>query len=146
MKGKKSNVKINDPRWSKIRRLIAQNEGFTLVELLAVLVILGVLVGIAVPRVSATIQESRKKACEANLQLIERAIERYGMDHINPVTGQPDYSGLTEWSALIPGYFDMKNKKDDKEPLCPVSDNPYKLTPGANPAVSCSHETISNGE
>lgn len=143
MKGKKSNAKINDPRWSKIKRLIAQNEGFTLVELLAVLVILGVLVGIAVPRVSATIQESRKKACEANLQLIEQAIERYGMDHIDPVTGQPDYDNL-QWSDLIPGYFDMKNKGDNDEPLCPVIGKSYTLTPKNDPKVSCNHETIPN--
>jgi prepilin-type N-terminal cleavage/methylation domain-containing protein len=117
------------------------NKGFTIVELLAVLVILGVIAGIAVPKVSQTIQNSKVKACEANLDLITQAIERYGMDHIDATTGQPDYSGIDEndWDELIPDYFDVKNKSEGK-PTCQVDGEVYSLSDGGlntMPEVTC---------
>lgn len=117
------------------------NKGFTIVELLAVLVILGVIAGIAVPKVSQTIQNSKVKACEANLDLITQAIERYGMDNIDATSGQPDYRGIgqDDWDELIPDYFDIKNKSAGK-PTCPVDGEVYSLSAGGlntKPEVKC---------
>jgi len=120
-------------------RILRGSKGFTIVELLAVLVILGVIAGIAVPKVSQTIQNSKIKACETNLNMITQAIERYGMDHINATTGQPDYSTITaeDWEQLIPDYFDTKNKSGDDKPICPVDGDAYSLSAGGlnSPAV-----------
>ena len=126
---------------SQFTQAFRGNQGFTIIELLAVLVILGVIAGIAVPKVSQTIYNSKVKACEANLDMITRAIERYGMDHIDLTTGQPDYSAIAadDWSQLIPGYFDTKNKSGD-EPTCPVDGGVYSLSAGGlntMPQASC---------
>lgn len=113
--------------------------GFTLVELMAVLVILGVLASIAVPKVNKTIRLSREKACMVNLEMIEQAVERFGMDQIQLETGQPDYSGIENWDDLIPDYFDTDNKIENT-PICPVDGDAYILTLGGvnSPAiVSC---------
>ncbi|KAF0197445.1 MAG: hypothetical protein FD169_427 [Bacillota bacterium] len=68
--------------------------GFTLIELLVVIAILGVLSGIAVPRVMTSLADARAKANEANIAVLQSAVERWGLDN-NP-------SGtLVGWSGLV---------------------------------------------
>jgi type IV pilus assembly protein PilA len=57
-----------------MRQLLKKQEGFTLVELLAVIVILGIIAAIAIPAIGHIISNSRNKA-EANdaLQIIDAA-------------------------------------------------------------------------
>ena len=54
--------------------------GFTLIELLVVIAILGVLSGIAVPRVLTSLADARLRANEANMQIIQSAVERLAID------------------------------------------------------------------
>lgn len=132
-------IRTSDVVWKQVRR---ENYGFTVIEILAALVILGVVIGIVVPKVSGTIRASKEMACEVNLQMIEKAIERYGMDHVTS-TGDPDYSGIS-WDALIPEYFEVGNTVyDDQQgcycPACPVTGGPYTLnTEQDPPTVICS--------
>ncbi|WP_438434479.1 type II secretion system protein [Gorillibacterium sp. sgz500922] len=60
----------------------AQNKkGLTLIELLAVLVIIGIIAAIAVPAINQTIERSRIKADKANQQLIRDAAIRYATEN-----------------------------------------------------------------
>lgn len=52
-----------------------QRRGFTLVELLAVIVILAIILAIAVPTISALIQDAKEKAFAANAKLLIKAID-----------------------------------------------------------------------
>jgi general secretion pathway protein G len=88
---------------------------FSLLELLAVVVILGALAAILVPRASAARDQAKEKACSHNRMLINSAIERYA------VTNGADPTDLSDLST--PDYF------PEGIPVCPVSGNPYTLNP-----------------
>ncbi len=53
------------------------NKGFTLVELMVVLLIIGILVAIAVPIYNKSVGDANKKAIAANLRTIDGAIMQY---------------------------------------------------------------------
>ena len=84
-------------RWKK---------GFTLVELLVVVLILGALAAIAVPRIIGGAQNAKINACETNVDLLNSQIELY-------YANEGDWpSELTEITA-DPNYF------PDGAPECP---------------------------
>ncbi|MGI6467977.1 MAG: prepilin-type N-terminal cleavage/methylation domain-containing protein [Syntrophomonadaceae bacterium] len=60
----------------KMRRAQDQ-KGFTLVELMVVVVILGILVAIAVPLYNAQTEKAKKATCQANQRMIESAIVQW---------------------------------------------------------------------
>ena len=61
--------------------------GFTLVELLIVLLILGILIGLAVPRYLTALEESRRTTFCSNVRNVVNAIEIWTMD--NATTAYP---------------------------------------------------------
>src|SRR3954454_126321 len=56
-------------------------KGFTLVEIMIVVLIIGILLAIAVPNFIKARESSRTKACVANLKQIDSAKEQYAMDN-----------------------------------------------------------------
>ena len=52
-----------------------KNKGFTLIELIAVIVILAILMVIAVPKILNVIENSRKSAAESSIKLVKDAIK-----------------------------------------------------------------------
>jgi len=61
----------------KFREMIFSggNKGFTLIELLVVIAVLGILAGIAIPRISGVTDEARKAEMRATASSIRSAIE-----------------------------------------------------------------------
>ena len=87
-----------------------KRRGFTLVELLVVLLILGVLVGLAVPRYMESQKAARARTFAGNVRQIVSALEAYRMDTIG--NGGP---------AQYPGTLsDLQTKYFTQEPI-----NPY---------------------
>ena len=66
-----------------------KRRGFTLVELLVVLLILGVLVGLAVPRYMDAQKNARFRTFTANVREIQSTLEVYRMDKTS--TGPAEY-------------------------------------------------------
>lgn len=58
-----------------------KKKGFTLVEILAVIVILGVIMTITLPKVLDIIQDSRNKTYEEQIRAIEQAAQMYVTTH-----------------------------------------------------------------
>ena len=60
-----------------MKTFLKNKKGFTLTELMIVVVILGILVLIAVPIYNNVTDKAEKNACDANIRTIESAIVQY---------------------------------------------------------------------
>ena len=56
-------------------------KGFTLLELMTVILVLAALAALAVPKYAGSIKNSQAKQCLASRKIIEHAAERYAADH-----------------------------------------------------------------
>jgi type IV pilus assembly protein PilA len=92
---------------SKKMKFSKNQKGLTLVELLAVIVILGVIAAIAVPAIGSTITNSKTKSDAQTVLLIQGAAERYANDN-NPtgsLTGTPKTGDAVTLTTLSAGYL-----------------------------------------
>ncbi|HHJ98541.1 MAG TPA: prepilin-type N-terminal cleavage/methylation domain-containing protein, partial [Actinobacteria bacterium] len=58
-------------------RMFRKDEGFTLVELMVVVLIIGILVAIAIPVFNAASASARRSACISNLRTLDGAVEQW---------------------------------------------------------------------
>ncbi|MEB3205615.1 MAG: type II secretion system protein [Candidatus Sericytochromatia bacterium] len=63
------------------RRLFqGRSRGFTMIELLVVIVIIGILAAVAIPNYAGAQDKSRNASVQSNMRLIQQAIEVWGAD------------------------------------------------------------------
>lgn len=80
-------------------RFMTKEKGFTLVEILVVVLILGILVAIAVPVFSNNITWANRTVVEANLKTIDSAVMQYkAANNKGAIPNKADLSSyLQEW-------------------------------------------------
>lgn len=73
------------------------DEGWTLFEMMAVVLILGILVAIAVASYSLATERARRVTCQANQRALNTAVILYEQEHDGAVS--PDLSSLRPYVA-----------------------------------------------
>ena len=110
----------------KLMKAIHQNEkGFTLVELMVVVVIIGILIAIAIPLYGSVQATAREKACYANQRTIDGVISMYQAEGGVTIPGTADgfVVGIVVGSTTLGPYLMAA-------PRCPNSTNAYTITAG----------------
>ncbi len=92
------------------------NEGFTLVELVIIMVVLGILAAIAVPRMGSTISSSEEAAENTVRAALQSAVEVYAMDQVvqNSSKSYPS-NPFDELDKLPDGYTGIGSPDQDGE-------------------------------
>lgn len=85
--------------WRKLRQ---EEQGFTLVELLVVVVILGILAGVGIQQFGNVQERARQSAHEANVKVLTSAAQMYAL-----LEGVQDATKITKDSndQLVPYYL-----------------------------------------
>ena len=84
----------------KINRALRNRKGFTLVELMVVVTIIGILTAIAVPVYNSVTERANQAAVEANLRTIDGAIMMYqanNLDATAPAVADLEGTYLQAW-------------------------------------------------
>ncbi|MFC7783100.1 type II secretion system protein [Rossellomorea sp. GCM10028870] len=107
----------------KMRKMLKNERGLTLVELLAVIVILGIIAAIAVPSIGGIINKSKDDAKVAEaLQIIDAARLAHAED---PDQTKWTHDGEAEVSAALSGYV---SKVKDKGYTVTFTDGKFSIS------------------
>lgn len=83
-----------------------KKKGFTLVEIMIVVLIIGILLAIAVPNFVRARETSRARTCVGNLKQIDSGKEQYAME------ARLAAGAAAAWANLVPDYL-------KRQPACP---------------------------
>ena len=91
-----------------------RKRGFTLIEIMVVLVILGVMAALVVPRVLGRAEDARKVAAKSDIASLMNALKLYNLDNMRYPTNQQGLEALVKRPTVAPipttykdgGYLD----------------------------------------
>jgi general secretion pathway protein G len=87
---------MNNGKMKQPSRLIKNTHGFTLIEIMVVMVILGILAGLIVPRIMDRPEEARRTKAAIQIGSIEQALHLYKLDNGQYPTTEQGLQALVE--------------------------------------------------
>jgi prepilin-type N-terminal cleavage/methylation domain-containing protein len=106
-----------------------KSKGFTLVEIMIVVLIIGILLAIAVPNFVKARETSRSRTCIGNLKQTDSAKEQYAMEN------RLASGAAVTWANLAPDYL-------KRQPTCPSSGTYTIGNIGTDPTCTVSGHTL----
>jgi len=121
------------------KKLIQSSQGFSLIELMVVIVILGILASMIMPRLMGRTDDAKITKAEVDIKALSTALKLYKLDNGDyPTTEQglkalispPEQEGMEGWKKG--GYLDQKSLpkdpwKRDFIYLCPGTHNDFDI-------------------
>ena len=116
-------------------KLLKSKKGFTLVELMIVVVIMAILVAVAVPIFSAVTKNARTKTCLANQREIQAQFNNNSMSGILKIADGDTFTLTTNaagdngtWTGGTADQIAIIDELFQKVPYCPVENNTIVVT------------------
>ena len=121
------------------------NRGFTLIELMVVIVILGILAGLIIPRIMGRPEEARRMKARVQMESIETALKLYKLDNGSYPTTEQGLQALVEAPSageLAKNWRKGGYLEKGRVPKDPWDNEYVYLSPG----VSGDYDLISYGK
>jgi general secretion pathway protein G len=112
-----------------------KEKGFTLIELMVVIVILGILAGMIVPRIMGRPDEARRAKAVIQIESLETALKIYKLDNGRFPTTEQGLRALVEMPVTEPPLKNWRQGgylEKDKVPKDPWDNDFVYLSPGAH--------------
>ena len=117
-------------------KMFRKDEGFTLVELMVVVLIIGILVAIAIPVFNAASANAKTRACFSNQRVIEGAVQQWLAN--NPNMTEANAAGAVTAAPLVPNFI-------KEAPRCGLNNGTYTLSASAGTNCPSGAPTAGHG-
>lgn len=103
-------------------RHFRDQKGFTLIEMIIVIIIMGILAAVIIPQVSMTTEDAKLSTLKADLGALRNSVEIYYVQHDNTYPGAKSITGGTpaDAAAAATAFVQQLTRYTEKD--CTVSD------------------------